>query len=316
MSFSRKANLNQLRVLMVLLRESNLSRASEVLGLTQPTLSAALKQLRKDFDDPLLVRVGKTMELTAKAKALVEPLEKVFDAVDTLWRSEVPDPHKFSRRFLIGTTDYGAALIAPRTFNAVLNIAPGLPLQFVDVPEHMPAVHRENDIDFYLVPDAICRSPSFQGMKFIPLFEEKFVYVVNKKHRLAGKKNIKDADLSKEVFAAYHIGGERYSMAVRKSLAMMEKQWNVGLHVQQFSVLPMIAQETDSVAIMPLRLAEKLAEKFDCVVLGESRPAIHFTFCLMWDPVHQSDPAHKFVKNLIRDLFAETFGGLAIAPQS
>jgi hypothetical protein len=24
----------------------------------------------------------------------------------------------------------------------------------------------------------------------------------------------------------------------------------------------------------------------------------------MWDPLHQSDPAHQFVKNLFRDLFS------------
>jgi DNA-binding transcriptional LysR family regulator len=302
----QKSNLNQLRTLLVLLREPNLSRASEILGLTQPTLSATLKQLRKTFNDPLLVRVGKNTELTAKAKQLIGPLEKVFEAVDMLWHVESPDPQHFSRRFLIGTTDYGTTLVAPLATKSLAKSAPGIMLQFVDAPEHMPAIRRENEIDFYLVPDAICNSPSFQGMKFIPLFEDKLVYLVHAKHRLASKKVINERDLHAELFASYHVGLERYSMAARKLMTLIEENRTIGLKVQQFSLLPLIAEETQCVTIIPERLAHKLQDKFHCKIIGDAQPSISFTFCLMWDPLHQSDPAHRFVKDVLRNLFAVT----------
>jgi len=305
----QRPNLYQLRTLLVLLREPNLSRASEILGLTQPTLSAALKQLRKDFDDPLLVRAGKTMELTAKAKELIEPLEKVFEAVEMLWRTESPDPRKFSRRFMIGTTDYGAAMLAPTLVNTLSQLAPGVTLQFVDVPEHLPAIRRENEIDFYLVPDAICHSPSFQGMKFIPLFEDRLVYLVGRTHRLATGREVTEEELATETFASYHIGTERHSMAVRKSMALIEENRRIALKIQQFSLLPLIAEETACVTIVPLLLAQKLEHKFACRVIGEARPAVRFNFCLMWDPLRQSDPVHQFLKDLLKELFARAGAG-------
>ena len=304
----QRPNLYQLRTLLVLLREPNLSRASEILGLTQPTLSAALKQLRKDFDDPLLVRAGKTMELTAKAKELIDPLDKVFEAVDMLWRTESPDPRKFSRRFLIGSTDYGAAMVAPALTNALAESAPGITLQFVDVAEHLPVIRRENEIDFYLVPDAICHSPSFQGMKFIPLFEDRLVYLVGRNHRLAKRSAVSEEELATETFASYHIGAERHSMVVRKSMALLEENRRIALKIQQFSLLPLVARETDCVTIVPLRLAAKLKDAFECHVIGDAEPEIAFTFNLMWDPLRQSDPVHQFVKDLVKDLYTPRDG--------
>src|SRR5690606_32878233 len=49
--------LRHLRVFEVLLREHSLTRAAEVLGVTQPALSKTLASLRGYFSDPLFVRV-------------------------------------------------------------------------------------------------------------------------------------------------------------------------------------------------------------------------------------------------------------------
>ncbi|MEX5507444.1 LysR family transcriptional regulator, partial [Pseudomonas putida] len=63
-------DLNLLRVLDMLLREQNVSRAAERLALTQPTVSNALARLRDLLGDPLLVRVGRRMRPTPRALAL------------------------------------------------------------------------------------------------------------------------------------------------------------------------------------------------------------------------------------------------------
>jgi DNA-binding transcriptional LysR family regulator len=54
-------DLNLLRILDVLLREQNVSRAASRLALSQPTVSNALARLREQLEDPLLVRVGRRM---------------------------------------------------------------------------------------------------------------------------------------------------------------------------------------------------------------------------------------------------------------
>ena len=52
------ADLNLLKYLDVLLREQNVTRAAEQLGITQPAMSNSLKRLRELFGDPLLIRTS------------------------------------------------------------------------------------------------------------------------------------------------------------------------------------------------------------------------------------------------------------------
>lgn len=52
----QRVDLNLLVHLDVLLREKNVTRAAEQLGITQPAMSNILRRLRKLFNDPLLVR--------------------------------------------------------------------------------------------------------------------------------------------------------------------------------------------------------------------------------------------------------------------
>ena len=62
----RQFDLNLLVALDVLLTERNVTRAGERLFLSQPAMSGILARLRHAFQDELLVRVGRNLELTAR----------------------------------------------------------------------------------------------------------------------------------------------------------------------------------------------------------------------------------------------------------
>ena len=51
-----KLDYQQLRVFDTLLEERSVTKTAKRLGLTQPTVSAVLKKLRRLFDDPVFVR--------------------------------------------------------------------------------------------------------------------------------------------------------------------------------------------------------------------------------------------------------------------
>lgn len=299
----RKTNLNHLRILSVLLKEPNLTKAGDILGISQPTLSSVLKQLRAEFNDPLLVRSGNRMELTAKAKTLAVPLNDVFKAVDVLWEVDAPDPKESSRNVLIGTTDYGAFVTAPALYNRLAEDAPGITVQFVDAAETKEMINVESEIDFYLVPDLVRHSPAYQNYKYAPLFDDEMVYLVGSQHRLASAKASKLDEVNDEVFAVYHVGMERHSIQSGKILDDLHGDRKIAMRVQQFSVLPNIAENTDAVVILPRRMAERVADKHNCIVLGPIKPAFKFSFCLMWDPLYQPDEVHEYLREAFRVLF-------------
>jgi len=71
-------DLNLLIALDTLLREKNITRAAEKVFVSQPAMSAALHRLRDYFGDPLLVRVGRDMELSPRGQSLIEPVREAL----------------------------------------------------------------------------------------------------------------------------------------------------------------------------------------------------------------------------------------------
>jgi hypothetical protein len=63
-----RVDLNLLTHLDVLLREKNVTRAAEQLGVTQPAMSNILRRLRVLFNDPLLIRSSEGMTATERAE--------------------------------------------------------------------------------------------------------------------------------------------------------------------------------------------------------------------------------------------------------
>ena len=75
----RTLDLNLLPVLEAIHAERSLTRASEVLNITQPAVSNALARLRTHFEDPLFVREGRGVKPTAMAEALMPAVREALD---------------------------------------------------------------------------------------------------------------------------------------------------------------------------------------------------------------------------------------------
>jgi DNA-binding transcriptional LysR family regulator len=107
-------DLNLLRVFDALMRERNVTRAGERLGLSQPAVSTALNRLRAAFADELFVRMGGIMEPTPRAIALAEPIREALRRLEVVVGSSMPfDPSSAQREFVVSGTDYVSYLIAP-----------------------------------------------------------------------------------------------------------------------------------------------------------------------------------------------------------
>jgi hypothetical protein len=71
-------DLNHVRALYFLLEEAHVARAARRLGITPAAASNALRRLRSDFDDELLVRTGRTLVRTPLAEQLRGPAREVL----------------------------------------------------------------------------------------------------------------------------------------------------------------------------------------------------------------------------------------------
>jgi DNA-binding transcriptional LysR family regulator len=79
-------DLNLLVALRALLQEQNVTRAAQVVGLSQPAMSNALARLRRQFGDDLLVRDGRGLALTPVARELQHAVEPALGMVERVLR--------------------------------------------------------------------------------------------------------------------------------------------------------------------------------------------------------------------------------------
>jgi len=132
-------DLNLLRILDVLLREQNVSRAAERLALSQPTVSNALARLRELLDDPLLVRVGRRMQPTPKALALEGPIRSALQQIEqTLNTGERFDPRYSHQTLRIAMTDFVEQLCMPGLLRCLQDSAPTLRLDISPLAPSLP----------------------------------------------------------------------------------------------------------------------------------------------------------------------------------
>lgn len=98
-----------------------MTRAAERLSMGQPAMSAALARLRRHFDDPLLVREGRTYSLSTFAESLVEPVAEAMSALELATNGQRGfDPATDERCFTVVASDY-AALVFLRPLLARLS---------------------------------------------------------------------------------------------------------------------------------------------------------------------------------------------------
>ena len=120
-------DLNLLIALDALLHEKNVTRAAERVFVSQPAMSAALQKLREYFNDQLLVRIGRDMELTPRGLSLVEPVREALLKIQaTLGTQPSFEPETVQRTFSLIVSADAILRVLPQVLRKLAREAPGI----------------------------------------------------------------------------------------------------------------------------------------------------------------------------------------------
>ncbi|WP_421183137.1 LysR family transcriptional regulator [Aeromonas dhakensis] len=287
-----KANLNLLPTLKVLLETRNISRAAELLHLSQPSISKQLGQLRSEFGDELLVREGQRWLLTPRAEALAAQLADSLGALERLYEAPGFDPSRCERVFRLASSDYVAQHILPDICAALAREAPLAALEYSLWDKRLLPQLWQSELDMVstiteLVPDQI--RGLHQG-------EDRLVVLMGSNHPLAGR------SLSLDDYLAWpHLqvsGGGDKDSPVEQVLAPqgLSRRWFA--RVPFFQAAVEVLLRTDCLLTTPAHIAWQLS----------CEHALHFCdlpfasrtqqYHLLWHQRHHQDPAHKWFREL------------------
>jgi len=301
---SAEPSLQQLRILDVLLREHSLTRAAPELDVTQPALSKTLAQLRRYFDDPLLVRVGRRMEPTPRARQLQVSVRAVLDRAALLRSDSVTfAPRTSHRTFNFCVVDAGLLKLLPPLVELLLTEAPNVRLRVLQ-PE---AAHLEPWLESGKLDFAMGSFPSLpKGIRRQRLWGERYVSVARSGHpRLPPEPTMRAFAAEKHVLVSIAGSGHAHQVMQRALEAVIPRE-NVVCQVPIFIGAAVLAKHTDAIATLPLSVVSVLAEDLDLQII---RPPIRLPtidIFQYWHERFHRDPGNRWIRSIFRTLFRRT----------
>lgn len=167
--------LAQLRYLRVIAKEGSISAAARALGLSQPSLSVAVKQLEADLGTSLLVRTRTGVTLTAAGEEAVRVGGELLGAVQAL-RQRVADlEHGAVGEFVVGCHESLGAYFLPSFLPGFLAAHPAISLHLWNgSSKDVAARVVDGEVTFGLVVNAT----PHPDLVIVPAWEDRIELVI------------------------------------------------------------------------------------------------------------------------------------------
>jgi LysR family transcriptional regulator, nod-box dependent transcriptional activator len=290
----RRHNLNAFPVLREILRQGNLTRASVALGLTQPALSNILRQLRMDFDDPLIVRNGKSMQLTAKATALMGPLEDALSSIEALLSVGSFDPANSTKQFRVATTDHMVTMLSPCFMRLAIAEAPMTRTQMTNAQTSSVKELMVGDLDIVISPKmlltaGIADAHALDNSNTELLLSERMVCLAHKDDAEFSA-GLSLQDYLERPHAGYCMGDRTIASIEQVYLARLGLKQNDMLLLSSYAALPATVAISGCLALVPESMASRAIRMLPLQYAPPPFPTDSIDWTMVWHLRNEKNP--------------------------
>lgn len=291
-----KLDLNLLVVLDMLIAERSVSATARRLNLSQPAVTGSLNRLRDYFGDQILVKTGRQMQPTPKARDLAGPVREALLMIRT--RIATPagfNPETSDRHFAVIASDFVFQVLLADVLTEASRRAPHVTFEIIN-PDRL-ALERfergEADLFISITPYLLSNHPSQ------PLYSDDYAIVADRNGRYGQA-------LSQDDFlAAGHViptfGTDRLSANSEVEISRLGLERRIAMRVPSFSALPLAVLGTDRLAIMWRRHASYFARFMDLTVHDLPYAMPGQTEAMQWHALRQADAALQWLRALLLD---------------
>lgn len=278
----------------------SVSRAGENLGVPQTSVSLALGRLRRQFNDPLFVRTSEGMLPTPHASMLMGPLRQALELLRVATKQQVLfDPALSARRFRISMTDISHLEFLPALVNRVVALAPSVQIQILRITAETAKMLESGETDL-----AVGFMPELEaGFYQQLLFDQTFKCVVRMDHPRIDAK-VTTAAFRRERHVVITAAGTGHSL-VERELETLGIQHRVALELPTLPGVGNLLANTDLVATVPERVAQMLTRIARVKALPPPFKLPRFAIKQHWHERFQLDPANRWLRSVISELFLE-----------
>lgn len=183
-----------LRYFLTVVREQSITKASEVLHITQPTLSRQLAQMEEEIGVKLFDRGTRKITLTNEGLLLRRRAEEILQLVDKTERELIEQEEQVEGRITIGCGEIASVQLLPNLFESFHEKYPRVNFDLYTAT----ADHVKDQMDRGLVDIGLLLEPiDIEKYDFIRLnMKERWVVLMRPDAPLAQKEAVTAKDLS------------------------------------------------------------------------------------------------------------------------
>jgi DNA-binding transcriptional LysR family regulator len=293
-------DLNQLWVLAALGKTKRVEHAAQLLGMTQPGVSNALRRLRQRFGDPLLVRTRRGMEPTPRGQQLIDAAQTLVEEYEARVIAASPfDPATSVTEFRVALSDIGEMAFLPRILDYLRLHAPRTSVRSVNLrPRALAEALEDGEVDL-----AIGYFPDVKGNGYFQqrLFSSGFVCLVRGDHPKVGS-TLTRADFLTLGHAVVQAEGRSQEM-FEEYLRKHGIQRRVVLHVPHFMSIPLVIAKSDLVVTVPRALGSAFASLSPLKLVKPPFALPQFPLKQHWHRRFHKDARNIWLRAMIMTLF-------------
>lgn len=306
-----QVDLNLLVYLDALLREKNVTKAANHLGITQPAMSNVLRRLRDLFDDPILVRTSEGMTATERALELQPMVRGILSEVE---RAVQPtrsfNAGRSQRVFRVMASDYAESTLMPRVLREIRQQAPHVTLDVL-TPSDVSFL----DVEQGRVDMAINRFDKMpQSFHQKTLWMDSFACLMNIHNPILDKPFTLENYLG-----AHHIWVSKTGFGVGvgvnpkdvqrlgwvdEALARMGRKRRISVFTRHYQVAMLLAEQHDLIATLPSRAAWLQRDNPNLVAKRPPFEIPPFELKMAWSPLLQHNPDHQWLRRVVTEVAA------------
>ncbi|MFC3655972.1 LysR family transcriptional regulator [Xanthomonas hyacinthi] len=294
-------DLNLLVSLDALLSERNVTRASERLHVSQPAMSAALHKLRYHFTDPLLEKVGRQLELTARGRSLAGPVKELLLQIRGLLDTDATfDPQTADRSFRIIMSGFCAEVFGVPFMQEFARIAPHCSCQLDELTSDLLSRLHEGQADLCVtVPQRAVFDQAYATGEICEqiLFRDRFVLVGAIDNPVLARP-VDYATFCKQPYVDVRFGGKVISTVEQELRRQAERPHSPALAPSFLHAMSMVSG-TELVTIVPFRLHATHGERLMLKAVPVPLQVPELDEIALWHPRSELDPGHRWLRELM-----------------
>lgn len=295
----RKIDLNLLVMFEALVEERSVAKAAARLNLTSSAVSHALRRLREQFNDPLMLRTAEGMVPTPEAVRLATRFRKAFSEIENaIGVAGAFDPATARRTFLLRVSDYVGVLLLPRLCTELCSVAPGISLSVQSFEMRQPSDRVEYEgVEIRL---SVSRGHSVLSASR-RILDDRWMVLMRKAHPAASTPLTLEKYLELGHLKVSGVG----SNILDELLAERGLARRVMVQVPTWQGMVPVIESTDLIAAMPAHWMDSVLSGSNCVAFPMPLPELALSIDAVWHPRNDHDPGHKWFRELIHRIFQD-----------